>query len=101
MASLTLSIIAVMLLRKRRNPLPAMIPLVLVFGLSFWAAIEQLTSFADPAGPDWLLFVLDVIIIASSVWVAIEAVAAMRRAAAGPPEAENEDAELQAVREEV
>ncbi|MDT0157451.1 carbon starvation protein A [Microbacterium sp. ARD32] len=101
MASLTLSIIAVMLLRKRRNPLPALIPLVLVFVLSFWAAIEQLVSFADPGGPDWLLFALDVIIIASSVWVAVEAVVAMRRAAAGPPEDENEDAELQAVREEV
>lgn len=101
MASLTLSIIAVMLIRKRRNPLPALIPLVLVFVLSFWAAIEQLASFADPANADWLLFVLDVVIIASSVWVAVEAVLAMRRAATAPPEHENEDAELQAVREEV
>ncbi|MEJ1086863.1 carbon starvation protein A [Microbacterium sp. Mu-80] len=101
MASLTLSIIAVMLIRKRRNPLPAMIPLVVVFVLSFWAAIEQLASFADPANADWLLFALDVIIIASSVWVAVEAIIAMRRAATAPPEHENEDAELQAVREEV
>lgn len=101
MASLTLSIIAVMLIRKRRNPLPAMIPLVIVFVLSFWAAIEQLTSFADPVNADWLLFALDVIIIASSVWVAVEAIIAMRRAAKEPPEHENEDAELQAVREEV
>lgn len=101
LASLTLSIIAVMLIRKRRNPLPAMIPLVLVFVMSFWAAIEQLAAFADPAGPDWLLFALDVIIIASSVWVAVEAIIAMRKAATDPPEDENEDAELQAVREEV
>lgn len=101
MASLTLSIIAVMLLRKRRNPLPALIPLVLVFVLSFWAAIEQLAAFANPAQPDWLLFALDVIIIASSVWVAVEAVIAMRKAATDPPEEEHEDAELQAVREEV
>lgn len=101
MASLTLSIIAVMLIRKRRNPLPALIPLVIVFVLSFWAAIEQLAAFADPAKADWLLFALDVIIIASSVWVAVEAVIAMRKAAIGPAEHEHEDAQLEAVREEV
>ncbi|MEV8219264.1 carbon starvation protein A [Microbacterium sp. NPDC077391] len=101
MASLTLSIIAVMLIRKRRNPLPAVIPLVIVFVLSFWAALEQLASFADPAKADWLLFALDVIIIASSVWVAVEAVLAMRRAARDEPEHEDEDAQLEAVREEV
>ncbi|MGW9626699.1 carbon starvation CstA family protein [Microbacterium sp. NPDC055521] len=101
MASLTLSIIAVMLIRKRRNPLPALIPLVIVFVLSFWAAIEQLASFADPAKADWLLFALDVIIIASSVWVAVEAVLAMRRAALEEPEHEHADAQLEAVREEV
>ncbi|WP_437583162.1 carbon starvation CstA family protein [Paramicrobacterium sp. CJ85] len=101
MASLTLSIVAVMLIRKRRNPLPAIIPLVLVFVLSFWAAIDQLVSFTNPGDPDWLLFALDVIIIVASVWVGIEAVLAMRRAAKEPPEPENEDAELQAVREDV
>ncbi|MGM7696540.1 carbon starvation CstA family protein [Microbacterium sp. A84] len=101
MASLTLSIIAVMLIRKRRNPLPALIPLVFVFVMSFWAAIDQLASFADPAQPDWLLFVLDVIIIIASVWVAVEAIIAMRKAAIEPPELEGEDASLQAVREEV
>ena len=101
MASLTLSIIAVMLIRKRRNPLAALVPLVIVFVMSFWAAIDQLMSFADPGDPDWLLFALDVIIIVASVWVAIEAIAAMRRAAKEPPEHEDEDAQLQAVREEV
>ncbi|PFG30079.1 carbon starvation CstA family protein [Paramicrobacterium agarici] len=101
MASLTLSIIAVMLIRKRRNPLPAIIPLVLVFVLSFWAAIDQLVSFTQPGNADWLLFALDVIIIVASVWVGIEAVLAMRRAAKEPPEPEHEDAELSAVREDV
>ena len=101
MASLTLSIIAVMLIRKRRNPLPALIPLIIVFVMSFWAAIDQLSSFANPENPDWLLFALDVVIIVSSIWVAVEAVIAMRRAAADPAEDEGEDARLQAVREEV
>ena len=47
LASLTLSIIAIMLIRKRRNPLPALLPLAFVFVMSFWAAIEQLFSFAE------------------------------------------------------
>ncbi|WP_413320653.1 carbon starvation protein A [Agrococcus sp. 1P02AA] len=101
MASLTLSIIAVMLIRKRRNPLPALIPLVLVFVLSFWAALEQLVGFTSAGNEDWLLFALDVIIIISSVWVAVEAVLAMRRAYAEPPESEHEDSELVATREQV
>lgn len=101
LASLTLSILAVMLIRKRRPVLPVLVPLVLVFFMSFWAAIEQLTSFLNPDNPDWLLFILDVIIIVVSAWVAVEAVAAMRRAKNAPPEAEDEDEQLEAIREEV
>lgn len=101
LASLTLSIIAVILLRKRRNPWPALIPLAIVFVTSFWAAIEQLVAFTDPGNPDWLLFALDVIIIVASVWVAAEVFLAMRRAVKEPPEPEGADEEQTAVREEV
>lgn len=101
LASLTLSILVVMLIRKRRPIWPALIPLVIVFAMSFWAAINQLGDFLNPENPDWLLFILDVIIIVVSAWVAVEAVAAMRRAKNEPPEAENEDESLVAVREEV
>lgn len=101
MASLSLSIIAVVLIRKRRNPLPALIPLVIVFVMSFWAAISQLLSFMGPENPDWLLFVIDVVIIIASVWVAFEAILAMRRARMEPPEPETADEEVPAVREYV
>lgn len=101
MASLTLSIIAVMLIRKRRNPLPALIPLAFVFVVAFWAAIEQLAAFANPANPDWLLLALDIIIIASSIWVAVEAVIAMRRAHTDPPERTDADANQVATTESV
>lgn len=99
MASLSLSIIAVILIRKRRNPWPALIPLVLVFVMAFWAAIDQLTSFADPANPDWLLFAIDVVIIIASVWVAVEAILAMRRADREPAEPPDEDEQQPATRE--
>lgn len=94
LAALTLIVIAVVLIRKRRNPWPALIPLAFVFVLSFWAAIEQLVSFADPAGPDWLLLAIDIVIIGSSILVSIEGIASMRRAAKEPPESDRADAEL-------
>lgn len=99
MASLSLSIIAVILIRKGRNPITALIPLVIVFVMAFWAAIEQLGRFTDPSNPDWLLFALDVIIIVTSVWVAVEAIMAMRNARNLPPEDEDADAERAVVRE--
>lgn len=101
MASLTLMILAVMLIRKRRNPWPALIPLVIVFAMSFWAAIDQLFSFATPGSADWLLFIIDCIIIISSVFVAIEGIKAIIRARKEPPETEGADESLEAVREEV
>src|SRR5699024_7276310 len=57
-ASLSLAIIAIVLIRKRRRPLPAMIPLGVGFVMSFWAATEQLVSFATPGSTDKLLFAL-------------------------------------------
>ncbi len=90
MASLTLSILAVMLLRKRRNPWPALIPLVFVFVMSFYAAIVQLQSLTETG--DWLLLVIDIVIIVAAVWVAVEAIGAMRRARIEEPEALDADA---------
>lgn len=101
LASLTLAIIAVILLRKRRNPWPALIPLVFVFVMSFWAAIEQLSGFTDPGNADWLLFAIDLVIIVASVWVAVEVLVAMRRAVKDPPEAPGADEEQVVQREEV
>lgn len=81
LASLTLSVIAVILLRKRINPLPVMIPLAVVMVMSIYALIIQLGTFY--ADQNWLLLVLDVIILIASLWVALEAFIAMGKARAG------------------
>ncbi len=99
LAALTLSIISVMLIRKRRNPLPAILPLLFLFVMSFWAAIQQAVSFTNPEKPQWLLFAVDLVIIVCSIWVAVEAVIHMRKAATEPPEPENADELLEAERE--
>ncbi len=92
LASLTLIIVSIMLIRKRRNVAVAMIPLAFVFVAAFWAAIVQVGTFWN-GGTDvnWLLLVLDLVIIVATIWVGAEGVAAMRRAAADEPEEEDAD----------
>ncbi|WP_454850494.1 carbon starvation CstA family protein [Promicromonospora soli] len=84
LASLTLSVIAVILLRKKINPLPVMIPLAVVMVMSIYALIIQLGTFY--AEQNWLLLVLDVIILIASLWVALEAFIAMGKARGGVDE---------------
>ena len=92
LAGLTLSIVTVILLRKGRNPLPALIPLVFVFTMSAYAAIVQMgTFFADG---NWLLFVLDVIILIAALWVIVEAINAMVKARKLPTEADEMDEQI-------
>ena len=94
LASLTLSIVAVILLRKKRNPLPALVPLVFVFVMSFYAAIVQLGTLREDE--DWLLLGIDVVIIVAAVCVAVEAVLAMRAARSMPEETDAHDREAAA-----
>ena len=78
MAALSLAIITVILTRLRRPTWPVLIPLVFVMTVSLWAAIVQVRGFWDTQ--NWLLLVIDLIIIVCAVWVTVEAFAAMNRA---------------------
>src|SRR5690606_5295477 len=82
LAGLTLSIVAVMLMRKRRSPLPALVPLVFVFSMSVAAAIVQVGQFYSDG--DWLLLTLDLIILVAALWVIVEAIGAMAKARREP-----------------
>ena len=92
LAGLTLAIVAVMLLRKRRSALPVLIPLVFVFTMSLAAAIVQLGTFYSNG--DWLLLVLDIIIIVAALWVILESTIAMTRAKNGPVDTDEDDARV-------
>ncbi|HLS16002.1 MAG TPA: carbon starvation protein A [Beutenbergiaceae bacterium] len=94
LAGLTLSIVAVMLLRKRRNAWPILIPLVFVFAMSLAAAIVQLGTFYTSG--NWLLLVLDVIIIIAALWVILEATIAMTKARKMPSETDEDDTSVPA-----
>ncbi|MGO1600261.1 MAG: carbon starvation CstA family protein, partial [Brachybacterium sp.] len=89
LAGLTLAILAVMLMRKRRPVLPIMIPLVFVLFVSVYALVIQLGDFL--AAGNWLLLVLDVIILIAAVWVIVESAVALNRARTSEPEPDDED----------
>ena len=78
MAALTLSIIAIMLLRRGRTPLPALIPLAFVGVMTIYALFIQLGTFWETQ--NWLLLILDLVILVAAVWVMVEAAVAMKGA---------------------
>ncbi|MEJ5914470.1 carbon starvation CstA family protein [Pseudokineococcus sp. 1T1Z-3] len=94
LAGLTLSVVAVILLRKRRPVLPVLVPLAFVLTMAMLAALAQLRTFYE-AG-NWLLLGLDVVIIVAALWVVFEAAVAMSRARRTPPEEDEETPDLTA-----
>ena len=81
LAGLTLGILAVMLLRKKRGILPVVLPMIFVLVMTVYALFVQLGTFYRDE--NWLLLVLDVVILVAAVWVIIESLAAMNRARRG------------------
>lgn len=82
MAALSLGIISVLLMRLRRPTWPVLIPFLFVLVISLWAVVIQLGQFFNEG--NWLLLVLDVIILIAGLWVTVEAFAAMNRARSQP-----------------
>lgn len=77
LAALTMSILVIIMLRMKRPVWPVMIPLVFVFFVSMYAAIIQLGQFI--AEGNWLLVVIDAIILIAAVWVVLAAASSMIR----------------------
>src|SRR5699024_1650956 len=65
------------LLRIKRPAWPVIIPWVFVFFFSMYAAIIQLGTFI--ASGNWLLVVIDVIVLMAAVWVVVASVSSMIR----------------------
>lgn len=89
MASLSLAIIAVILLRKRRAPWAAVIPFALILSMALYALVVQLKGFYDTGNT--LLLVLDVIILIAAIIVAVMAIGAMVNARKLPAEIDADD----------
>jgi carbon starvation protein len=79
MAGLTLSIISVILIRQGRPAVFTAVPLAFLLTMSIYALLVQLGQFY--AQKNWLLLVMDVVILLAALWVALEAAIAMGRGA--------------------
>ncbi|WJY98058.1 carbon starvation CstA family protein [Corynebacterium fournieri] len=82
MAGLTLAIVAIILTQLRRPSWPALIPLFFVTVMSLWAAVLQLRTLWGSG--NWLLLVLDAVIICCAIWVVAEALTALSKARREP-----------------
>ncbi|MCZ2857231.1 carbon starvation CstA family protein [Blastococcus sp. VKM Ac-2987] len=74
-AGLALSVIAVWVTRRGRNPLPALIPLVFLLAMTTWALIVNLRNFIRDE--QWVLAPLDALIFVLAVWLIVEAAIAL------------------------
>ena len=95
LAALTLSILAVMLMRKGRRVAPVVLPMVFVTVMTLYALVVQLGEFY--AAQNWLLLILDVIILIASLWVIVaagRAIGQARKSGPEPEEARADTAEL-------
>ncbi|MGY2004183.1 carbon starvation CstA family protein [Blastococcus sp. SYSU DS1024] len=77
-AGLALSVIAVWITRRGRNPLAALIPLVFLLAMTSWALIVNLRNFVRD--DQWVLAPLDALIFVLAVWLIVEAALALRTA---------------------
>lgn len=94
LGALTMSILAIILLRMKRPVWPVLIPLVFVFFVSMYAAIIQLGTFI--ASGDWLLVVIDAIILIAAVWVVLAALSSMVRTRHQPLDLDEEMEDIEA-----
>ena len=80
-AGLALTVVAVWVLRMKRNPLPAVVPLVFLLAMTTWALFSQFWDFTqgESWSERWVLAPLDAVIFVLALWLIFEAVGALRR----------------------
>ena len=77
LASLTLLVISVMLIKKSRPARYTLIPMVFVLITSSWAAVLKLIEFYQDG--NWLLVTIDVVVLITTVMVVLEATSVISR----------------------
>jgi carbon starvation protein len=77
-AGLALSVIAVWVFTRNRNPIAQIVPLTFLLAMTTWALFIQLGQFFGDG--EWLLLILDAIIFVLALWLIVEAIIAFRRA---------------------
>ncbi|HSJ23753.1 MAG TPA: carbon starvation protein A [Longimicrobiales bacterium] len=88
LAALTLVVLSVFLLKKGRPTVYTLVPFAFLITMTVMALLVQLRGFWD-AGR-YVLVLMDVVILAATIWVALEALGALRRTGRGGPGAPSE-----------
>ncbi|MGY1836454.1 carbon starvation protein A [Blastococcus sp. SYSU DS0510] len=88
-AGLALSVIAVWITRRGRNPVAALVPLVFLLVMTTWALLVNLRNFVRD--DQWVLAPLDALIFVLAVWLIVEAVIALLAARRERPAAVDAD----------
>jgi carbon starvation protein len=80
-AGLALTVVAVWVMRMKRNPLPAVVPLVFLLAMTTWALFQQFWDFAQAEtwSERFVLAPLDALIFVLAIWLIVEAVTALRK----------------------
>jgi carbon starvation protein len=84
LAGLSLLVLSVFLLKLGRATVYTLTPFAFLLFMTIWALLTQLRSFWEQ-GSYFLVF-LDVVILAATIWVALESFAALQRARRGTHE---------------
>jgi carbon starvation protein len=79
-AGLALTVIALWVLRRGRNPLAVLIPLTFLLVMTSWALIINLVRFVEQG--EWVLATLDAVIFVLAMWLIVEAFSAISHARA-------------------
>lgn len=77
-AGLALAVIAVWVMRRGRNPLAQLVPLVFLLAMTTWALVVNLRNFVEDE--QWVLAPLDALIFVLALWLMAEAAIALRSA---------------------
>nr|MBA2696694.1 carbon starvation protein A [Actinomycetota bacterium] len=75
-AGLALTVVAVWVTKRGRNPIAVIIPLVLLLVMTSWALVVNLLTFIEDE--QWVLAPLDAIIFVLAMWLIVEAALALR-----------------------
>ena len=78
LAGLTLLVISVMLVKLGRPSVYTLVPMVFLLLMTIAALLYQLWGFYDQG--NWLLVVMDLVILVAAIWVALEAMASFQKA---------------------
>ncbi|WP_153398469.1 carbon starvation CstA family protein [Ornithinicoccus halotolerans] len=75
-AGLALTVVAVWVFKRGRNPLAVAVPLVFLLAMTSWALIVNLRNFV--AEGQWVLAPLDAVIFVLAMWLIVEAALALK-----------------------